>query len=47
MIEAVVKRQWPDKSTIISVIILFVGTMMAGDVGCRRDSIELKGTLLG
>lgn len=48
IIEAVVKRQWPDKSTVISVIILFVGTMMAGGMlGAGEIQLNWKGTLLG
>ncbi|MFG1731723.1 DMT family transporter [Paenibacillus sp. 843] len=48
MIEAIVKRQWPDKSTVISVIILFVGTIMAGGImGAGEIQLDLKGTLLG
>ncbi|WP_083397609.1 DMT family transporter [Paenibacillus sp. LC231] len=42
------KRQWPDKSTVISVIILFVGTMMAGGMlGAGEIQLNWKGTLLG
>lgn len=48
IIEAIVKRQWPDKSTIISVIILFVGTIMAGGIlGAGELQLNWKGTLLG
>ncbi|MFE6076624.1 DMT family transporter [Paenibacillus sp. NPDC057886] len=48
IIEAVVNKQWPEKSTIISVIILFVGTMMAGGIlGAGEIQLNLKGTLLG
>ncbi|MGG4096467.1 EamA family transporter [Paenibacillus lautus] len=48
IIEAIVKRQWPDKSTVISVIILFVGTIMAGGIlGAGELQLNWKGTLLG
>ncbi|MBT2760042.1 EamA family transporter [Paenibacillus sp. ISL-20] len=48
IIEAIVKRQWPDKSTIISVFILFVGTIMAGGIlGAGELQLNWKGTLLG
>ncbi|WP_339294237.1 DMT family transporter [Paenibacillus sp. FSL W7-1279] len=48
IIEAVVKRQWPDKSTVISVIILFVGTMMAGGMlGAGEIQLNWKGAILG
>ncbi|MGE7822654.1 EamA family transporter [Paenibacillus sp. NPDC093718] len=48
IIEAIVKRQWPDKPTVISVIILFVGTIMAGGImGAGEIQLNWKGTLLG
>ncbi|GAB6931220.1 DMT family transporter [Paenibacillus sp. JCM 10914] len=48
IIEAIVKRQRPDKSTVISVIILFIGTIMAGGIlGTGEIQLNLKGTLLG
>ncbi|KOR89750.1 EamA family transporter [Paenibacillus solani] len=48
VIEAIVNRQWPDKPTIISVVILFFGTLMAGGImGAGEIQLNWVGTLLG
>ena len=48
VIEAIVNRQWPDKPTIISVVILFVGTLMAGGImGAGEIQLNWGGALLG
>ncbi|WP_106765834.1 EamA family transporter [Paenibacillus faecalis] len=48
VIEAIVKRSMPDKPTLISVTILFIGTILAGGLlGADHLQLNLKGTLLG
>lgn len=48
VIEAVVTRKWPSRATMWSVIILFVGTILAGGILTGYDfNINLKGLLFG
>ncbi|MFF3924827.1 EamA family transporter [Paenibacillus lactis] len=47
IIEAIVYRRLPDKATVISIAILFLGTLMAGGIlGTGELQLNLKGTLL-
>lgn len=48
IIEAIVNRQLPNKPTVISVVILFMGTMMAGGImDAGAVQLNWEGTLLG
>lgn len=48
IIEAVVNRSMPDKPTLVSIMILFIGTILAGGLlGADHLQFNLKGTLLG
>ncbi|UNK16445.1 DMT family transporter [Paenibacillus sp. N3/727] len=48
IIEAIVNRSMPDKSKLVSIVILFIGTILAGGlIGADHLQLNLKGTLLG
>lgn len=48
LIETIVTRKRPSTATLVSVILLFIGTIMAGGIiGAESIELNLKGTLLG
>lgn len=48
VIEAIVNKSMPSKETLVSIIILFIGTILAGDlIGGDQLQLNLRGTLLG
>lgn len=48
VIEAIVNKKMPSRATLISVVILLVGTVLAGGIiGADQLQLNLKGTLLG
>nr|WP_249435651.1 DMT family transporter [Paenibacillus sp. Marseille-Q4541] len=48
VIEAIVTKKRPSTATMVSVILLFIGTIMAGGIiGAEELQLNLKGTLLG
>ena len=48
VIEAIVNKTMPSKETLVSIIILFIGTILAGGLlGGDQLQLNLRGTLLG
>lgn len=48
VIEALVQRKKPARATVVSIAILFLGTVLAGGIlGADHLQLNLKGTLLG
>lgn len=48
VIEAIVNRKMPSRATLVSIMILLVGTVLAGGIiGAEQLQLNLRGTLLG